>query len=104
MDRFTIKHPHEYITVDELKFYRRRKPPEWLTKSNICLTDLRNELVLPFSPLKSEYTRSYLNLELPLRTLSLRRATSLRLEGLMPFNRSEHQDRYLWFTPEDWKR
>ncbi|XP_065369113.1 uncharacterized protein LOC135961538 [Calliphora vicina] len=100
LDRFAIKHPHEYITVDELKFYRRRRPPEHLTKSHICLKDLKNDLVLPFSPLKSEYRRSYLDIELPLRTLSLRRATSLRLEGLMPLNRSEHQDRYLWFTPE----
>lgn len=90
--------------MDELKFYRRRKPPEHLTKSNICLSELKNDLVLPLSPLKSEYTRSYLDLQQPLRTLSLRRATSLRLEGLMPFNRSEHQDRYLWFTPEDCKR
>ncbi|XP_037806660.1 uncharacterized protein LOC119600477 [Lucilia sericata] len=103
LDRFVIKHPHEYITVDELKFYRRRKPPEHLTKSNICLTDLKNDLVLPFSPLKSEYRRSYLDLAPSLRTLSLRKATSLRLEGLMPLNRSEHQDRYLWFTPEDYK-
>ncbi|KAM7344782.1 uncharacterized protein ACRADG_011372 isoform 2-T2 [Cochliomyia hominivorax] len=103
LQRFNIKHPHEYITVDELKFYRRRKPPEHLTKSNIGLSQLDNGLVLPLSPLKSEYRRSFLDLHQPLRSLSLRRATSLRLEGLMPFNRSEHQDRYLWFTPEDCK-
>ena len=105
LDRFAIKHPHEYIAVDELKFYRRRKPPEYITKSHICLTESNNEQVLPLSPLKSEYTKSFIDLAATAtRTPALRRATSLRLEGLMPFNKSEHQDRYLWFTPEDWKR
>lgn len=105
LDRFTIKHPYEYIAVDELKFYRRRKPPEHITKSHICLNELNNASVLPLSPLESEYTKSFIDLTSTVnRTLSFRRATSLRLEGLMPFNKSEHQDRYHWFTPEDWKR
>ncbi|XP_075169173.1 uncharacterized protein LOC142241297 [Haematobia irritans] len=109
-DRFTIKHLHEYISVDQLKFFRRRKPPEFLTKSSICLSNPRNppeksnDIVLPSKQtLKTEYTGKFLHIPLARRTQSLRRATSLRLEGLMPFNRSEHQDCYHWFSPEDWK-
>ncbi|XP_061397409.1 uncharacterized protein LOC133333093 [Musca vetustissima] len=107
-DRFTIKHPHEYICVDQLKFYRRRNPPEFLTKSQLCLSHplaSSNEKDLPPAErtLNTEYRIHFQHLPLAKRTQSLRRATSLRLEGLMPFNRSEHQDRYLWFTPEDWR-
>uniref|UniRef100_A0A1I8Q8K2 Stabilizer of axonemal microtubules 2 n=2 Tax=Stomoxys calcitrans TaxID=35570 RepID=A0A1I8Q8K2_STOCA len=108
-DRFAIKHLHEYISVDQLKFYRRRKPPELLTKSSICLSHpnpivKNNDIVLPRKPtLKTEYTGKFQNLPLARRTQSLRRATSLRLEGLMPLNRSEHQDCFHWFSPEDWK-
>ncbi|XP_058987058.1 uncharacterized protein LOC101891504 [Musca domestica] len=106
-DRFTIKHLHEYVCVDQLKFYRRRNPPEFLTKSQLCLSHpfvVSAEDGLPSQrTLNTEYRSHFLNLPLAKRAQSLRRATSLRLEGLMPFNRSEHQDRYLWFTPEDWR-
>lgn len=108
-DRFSIKHLHEYIAIDQLKFFRRRRPPEFLTKSSLCLfqpTGKTNAILeLPAkTDLKTEYSCQFHNIPLVRRTQSLRRATSLRLEGLMPFNRSEHQDRYLWFTPEDWRR
>lgn len=108
-DRFSTKHLHEYIAIDQLKFFRRRRPPEFLTKSSLCLfqpTGKTNAIVeLPAkTDLKTEYSCQFHNIPLVRRTQSLRRATSLRLEGLMPFNRSEHQDRYLWFTPEDWRR
>ncbi|XP_073847633.1 uncharacterized protein isoform X2 [Musca autumnalis] len=109
-DRFAIKQLHEYISVDQLKFYRRRNPPDFLSKSQLCLSHPlveTNENELPskstLSPLSTEYSCHFKSFPLAKRVQSLRRATSLRLEGLMPFNRSEHQDQYLWFTPEDWR-
>lgn len=202
LDRFLIKHPHEYISVDDLKFYRRHKPSgkykvtlsslylspfslslslslpiylsvylsisafylfvspsvplsyllfvlffpsssslfpsnhlfcpspaypphlslrqyfyffflirftfpqllDFLTKSHICLSLSNETSALPFCCLRSEYRKHFLTWNLNNKALPLRRATSLKLAGLMPFNRSEHQDCYLWYTPEDWKR
>uniref|UniRef100_A0A1A9WP33 Uncharacterized protein n=1 Tax=Glossina brevipalpis TaxID=37001 RepID=A0A1A9WP33_9MUSC len=103
LDRFLIKHPHEYISVDDLKFYRRHKPPDLLTKSHICFGLSNETIALPFCCLRSEYRKHFLTWNLNNKALPLRRATSLKLAGLMPFNRSEHQDCYLWYTPEDWK-
>ncbi|KAL9918013.1 uncharacterized protein ACN427_000536 isoform 1-T1 [Glossina fuscipes fuscipes] len=129
LDRFLIKHPHEYISVDDLKFYRRHKPSaypphlslcqyfyifllipftfpqllDFLTKSHICLSLSNETSALPFCCLRSEYRKHFLTWNLNNKALPLRRATSLKLAGLMPFNRSEHQDCYLWYTPEDWK-
>ncbi|KAH8415845.1 hypothetical protein KR222_002124, partial [Zaprionus bogoriensis] len=100
-DRFTIKHPHEHIAVDDLKFFRRRQPVQLHTQSNVCLHDTR-EPVLPFGSLKSEYRKRYCchgHVYGRPRSL-LRRATSLRLEGFMQLL-SEHQEKYHWYTPED---
>lgn len=101
-DRFAIKHPHEHIAVDDLKFFRRRQPQQLHTQSNVCLHDEREPL-LPFGSLKSEYRKRYcchghVTYARP-RSL-LRRATSLRLEGFMQLL-SEQQEQYHWFTPED---
>lgn len=60
--------------------------------------------MLSFGSLKSEYRKHYCcqgHAHAHPRTL-LRRATSLRLEGLMQLL-SEHQDKYHWYTPEDLK-
>ncbi|XP_043070320.1 uncharacterized protein LOC6560131 [Drosophila grimshawi] len=100
-DRFTIKHPHEHIAVDDLKFFRRRQPTQLHTHSNICLYN-SDEPTLSFGSLKSEYRKHYCcqgHAHSRPRSL-LRRATSLRLEGLMQLL-SEHQEKYHWFTPED---
>ncbi|XP_060652865.1 uncharacterized protein LOC132789105 [Drosophila nasuta] len=104
-DRFTIKHPHEHIAVDDLKFFRRRQPVQLHTQSNVCLYDSQ-EPALSFGSLKTEYRKRYCfqgqgqsrPRQRP-RSL-LRRATSLRLEGFMHLL-SEHQEKYHWFTPED---
>ncbi|ALC42335.1 CG6362 [Drosophila busckii] len=102
-NRFTIKHPHEFIAVDDLKFYRRRQPKQLHTQSSICLYN-SEEALLSFASLKSEYRKHYRchghGLSSPRRRTLLRRATSLRLEGLMQLL-SEHQDKYHWYTPED---
>ncbi|XP_030386833.1 uncharacterized protein LOC115633475 [Scaptodrosophila lebanonensis] len=98
-NRFTIKHPHEYIAVDDLKYFRRRQPVHSNYHSNICLYN-SDEPVLPFGSLKSEYTKHFRAFAPSLRPALLRRATSLRLEGLMQLL-SEHQDKYHWYTPED---
>ncbi|XP_022226957.2 uncharacterized protein LOC111077122 [Drosophila obscura] len=104
LSRFTIKHPHEYIAVDDLKYFRRRQPIQLHTQSNVCLYN-SDEPVVPFGSLKSEYTRQYhrhgIGGQPRTRTL-LRRATSLHLEGLM-LMLTEHQDKYHWYTPEDLK-
>ncbi|EDW09302.2 LOW QUALITY PROTEIN: uncharacterized protein Dmoj_GI20438, partial [Drosophila mojavensis] len=104
-DRFTIKHLHEHLAVDDLKFFRRRQPFPQHTHSNVCLYDSEAP-VLSFGSLKSEYRKHYCcqghaYAHAHPRTL-LRRATSLRLEGLMQLL-SEHQDKYHWYTPEDLK-
>ncbi|XP_067633034.1 uncharacterized protein [Eurosta solidaginis] len=101
LNRFALK-PHEYISVDDLKYFRRRKhPPDFHTRSNICLQP-SNEPALPFSSLKTEYRRQFRDLHFYLKPSLLRRSTSLHLEGLMQ-NKSEHQEQFHWFTPEDWK-
>ncbi|EDW61797.2 uncharacterized protein [Drosophila virilis] len=101
-DRFAIGQPHEYIAVDDLKFFRRRQPVQLHTHSNFCLYNSA-EPTVAFGSLKSEYSRNYCckghGDARPPRTL-LRRATSLRLEGLMQLL-SEHQDKYHWYTAED---
>ncbi|BFG04881.1 uncharacterized protein DMAD_03740 [Drosophila madeirensis] len=104
LSRFNIKHPHEYIAVDDLKYFRRRQPVQLHTQSNVCLYN-SEEPVVPFGSLKSEYRRRYhchgIAGQPRPRTL-LRRATSLHLEGFMQLL-TEHQDKYHWYTPEDLK-
>ncbi|XP_017483109.1 PREDICTED: uncharacterized protein LOC108371991 isoform X1 [Rhagoletis zephyria] len=101
-NRFNIKHPHEFISVDDLKFFRRRKhPPDQHSRSNICLQP-SDEPALPFSSLKSEYQRQFRGLYNNLRPILLRRSTSLYFKGLMQ-NKSEHQEQFHWYTPEDLK-
>ncbi|KAL7737543.1 hypothetical protein ACLKA6_007668 [Drosophila palustris] len=103
LDRFTIKHPHEYITVDDLKFFRRRQPIPLHTQSNVCLHNSQ-EPVVSFGSLKSEYQKRYCcqgHGQFRSRPRSLlRRATSLRLEGLMHLL-SEHHEKYHWYTAEE---
>ncbi|KAH8307596.1 hypothetical protein KR044_004301, partial [Drosophila immigrans] len=104
-DRFTIKHPHEHIAVDDLKFFRRRQPVQLHTQSNVCLYDSQ-ETPLSFGSLKSEYRKRYCfqshgqSRARPRPRSLLRRATSLRLEGFMHLL-SEQREKYHWFTPED---
>ncbi|XP_034477231.1 uncharacterized protein LOC117783795 [Drosophila innubila] len=102
-DRFSIKHPHEYITVDDLKFFRRRQPFPLHTQSNVCLHNSQ-EPVVSFGSLKSEYQKRYCcQGHAPTRSRPrslLRRATSLRLEGLMHLL-SEHHEKYHWYTAEE---
>ncbi|XP_031616783.1 uncharacterized protein LOC116336792 [Contarinia nasturtii] len=53
---------HEYVSVDELKFYRKRRPPniddEFHSKDSICLYD-KSQPIIPFSAIKSEYTKKF---------------------------------------------
>ncbi|KAH8277661.1 hypothetical protein KR018_003253, partial [Drosophila ironensis] len=100
LSRFTIKHPHEYIAVDDLKYFRRRQPVPLHTRSNVCLHN-SDEPAPGFGSLKSEYRKHFRShgFQSGQRSL-LRRATSLRLEGFMQLL-SEHQDKYHWYTPED---
>ncbi|KAH8402500.1 hypothetical protein KR009_012394, partial [Drosophila setifemur] len=100
LSRFIIKHPHEYIAVDDLKFFRRRQPVQLHTRSNVCLYN-SDEPGPSFGSLKSEYSKRFRSpgIQSEPRTL-LRRATSLRLEGFMQLL-SEHQEKYHWYTPED---
>ncbi|XP_055311428.1 uncharacterized protein LOC129574073 [Sitodiplosis mosellana] len=53
---------HEYVTVDELKFYRKKRPQniddEFHSKDSICLYD-KNQPIIPFASLKSEYTKRF---------------------------------------------
>ncbi|GAB0099795.1 uncharacterized protein DMENIID0001_156820 [Sergentomyia squamirostris] len=78
--RWHKKLPHEYITVDELGFHRRRKPPEIYTRSNICLYN-SSEPCIPFSSLKTEYRRRFHDPPCPPppRSPLRRRPTSLKL-------------------------
>ncbi|KAH8391344.1 hypothetical protein KR200_002579, partial [Drosophila serrata] len=100
LSRFAIKHPHEYIAVDDLKYFRRRQPVQLHTRSNVCLYN-SDEPVVSFGSLKSEYRKHFRGQGPQTRPRSLlRRATSLRLEGLMQLL-SEHQEKYHWYTPED---
>ncbi|EDW35440.1 GL17273 [Drosophila persimilis] len=102
--RFAIKHPHEYIAIDDLKYFRHRQPDQLHTQSNVCLYN-SDEPVLSFGSLKSEYCRQYhshgITGQSSQRSL-LRRATSLHLEGFMHLL-TESQDKYHWYTPEDLK-
>nr|XP_044249123.1 uncharacterized protein LOC108058788 isoform X1 [Drosophila takahashii] len=100
LSRFAIKHPHEYIAVDDLKYFRRRQPVHLHTRSNVCLFS-GDEPVPSFGSLKSEYRKHFRGQGTQSRPRSLlRRATSLRLEGFMQLL-SEHQEKYHWYTPED---
>ncbi|KAH8309496.1 hypothetical protein KR059_011002, partial [Drosophila kikkawai] len=100
LSRFAIKHPHEYIAVDDLKYFRRRQPVQLHTRSNVCLYN-SDEPVVSFGSLKSEYRKHFRGQGPQNRPRSLlRRSTSLRLEGLMQLL-SEHQEKYHWYTPED---
>ncbi|XP_017049738.1 uncharacterized protein LOC108093893 [Drosophila ficusphila] len=100
LSRFAIKHPHEYIAVDDLKYFRRRQPVHLHTRSNVCLYS-GDEPVPSFGSLKSEYRKHFRGHGTQSRPRSLlRRATSLRLEGFMQLL-SEHQEKYHWYTPED---
>nr|NP_611268.1 uncharacterized protein Dmel_CG6362 [Drosophila melanogaster]AAF57790.2 uncharacterized protein Dmel_CG6362 [Drosophila melanogaster] len=98
LSRFAIKHPHEYIAVDDLKYFRRRQPVHLHTRSNVCLHS-GDEPAISFGSLKSEYRKHFCGTQSRPRSL-LRRATSLRLEGFMQLL-SEHQEKYHWYTPED---
>ncbi|XP_055381804.1 uncharacterized protein LOC129612274 [Condylostylus longicornis] len=98
-DRFRIKNPHEYIAVDDLKYFRRKKPLDFHTKSNICLFD-KDEPVLPFSSLKSEYRWRYKNPLLFGRSGLMRKSTSLKLQGQMQIE-TEHKSKYLPFSEEE---
>ncbi|KAJ6641204.1 hypothetical protein Bhyg_06139 [Pseudolycoriella hygida] len=94
------KLPHECITVDELKFYRRRKPSDFHTRSNICLYD-KSEPLVPFSEIKTEYEREYgRTIESTWRPELNRRPTSLKLEGAM-VQSSEQQSEYHEYTPNE---
>ncbi|XP_037043311.1 uncharacterized protein LOC119079478 isoform X2 [Bradysia coprophila] len=95
------KLPHECITVDELKFYRRRKPSDFHTRSNICLYD-KTEPFVPFSELKTEYKREYGRAvdTTAWRPELKRRPTSLKLEGSM-VQSSEQQSEYHEYTPNE---
>ncbi|XP_052839574.1 LOW QUALITY PROTEIN: uncharacterized protein LOC128254476 [Drosophila gunungcola] len=100
LSRFAIKHPHEYIAVDDLKYFRRRNQPVHLhTRSNVCLHSGDDPLPPSFGSLKSEYRKQFRGHQSRPRSL-LRRSTSLRLEGFMQLL-SEHQEKYHWYTPED---
>ncbi|XP_053967118.1 uncharacterized protein LOC128868719, partial [Anastrepha ludens] len=100
LNRFTIKYPHEYISIDDLKFFRRKAyPPDFHTRSIICLQS-SDEPALPFSSLKSEYKRQFRDLKFYLRPNLLRQSTSLHLEGLMQ-DKSEHQEQFHWYTSDD---
>lgn len=109
---------HEFITVDELSFYRRRKPSgiypgitlifhfkiiffslDHHTKSNICLYN-KSEPSIPFSALKTEYNRSFKDKIISPRPGLERRSTSLRLGGELMSGLTEQQSMYISF-PED---
>ncbi|XP_037942248.1 uncharacterized protein LOC119675131 [Teleopsis dalmanni] len=100
-NRFAIKHPFEYISVDDLKFFRRKRPPDLHTKSGICLFNI-DEPPISFGSLKTEYRKNFEHFQLTDRPGLSRRATSLYLEGFM-HHKSEHQEQYHWFKPEDWQ-
>lgn len=118
------KLPHECITVDELKFYRRRKPSgilsgsretdpikpnsrhslwtsDFHTRSNICLYD-KTEPFVPFSELKTEYKREYGRavVDTTWRPEIKRRPTSLKLEGSM-VQSTEQQSEYHEYTTNE---
>ncbi|XP_055920382.1 uncharacterized protein LOC129951997 [Eupeodes corollae] len=100
IDRFFIRHIHEHVSVDDLKYYRRKKPPDSHTRSTICLYN-EDEPVLPFSCFKSEYTKKFcIPKQTPSSRCLLRRSTSLHLEGSMN-TKSEQQSQYLPYSQED---
>ncbi|XP_055702867.1 uncharacterized protein LOC129801645 [Phlebotomus papatasi] len=101
--RWHKKLPHEYITVDELGFHRRRRPPEIYTRSNICLYNV-SEPCLPFSALKTEYRRRFDDPPCPPppRSPLLRRPTSLKVsEAKSMETESEHRGKFRLFLEEE---
>ncbi|XP_055689917.1 uncharacterized protein LOC129793717 [Lutzomyia longipalpis] len=101
--RWHKKLPHEYITVDELGFHRRRRPPEIYTRSNICLYNT-SEPCIPFSALKSEYNRRYHDPPIPPppRSPLLRRPTSLRVTETKSMEaESEHKEKFRLFLEDE---
>ncbi|XP_059613513.1 uncharacterized protein LOC132259772 [Phlebotomus argentipes] len=100
--RWHKKLPHEYITVDELGFHRRRRPPEIYTRSNICLYNA-SEPSLPFSALKTEYKRRFHDPPNPVppRSPLERRPTSLKVAETSMETESEHRRKFRLFLEEE---
>ncbi|XP_050322297.1 uncharacterized protein LOC126754412 isoform X2 [Bactrocera neohumeralis] len=97
-----IKYLHEYISIDDLNIFRRKKyPPGFHTKSIIHPQTI-DESGLPFNSLESEYSCQFKKRYFNSKPSILRRSTSLHLEGLMQ-NKSEHQEQFQPYTFEDYK-
>ncbi|XP_069964946.1 uncharacterized protein [Bactrocera oleae] len=100
--RFCVKHPHEYISIDDLNIFKRKKYlPGFHTKSNIY-PQKSDESGLPFKSFETEYSWQFKRRYFNLKPSILRQSTSLHLEGLMQ-KKSEHQEQFKPYTLEDYK-
>ncbi|XP_021699896.1 uncharacterized protein LOC110676410 isoform X2 [Aedes aegypti] len=102
-DRFDPLYPHEYITVDDLNYYRRRKPSDCYAdehlKSHFSLHN-QSEPSIPYATSKSEYKEHFQEYEYKKRIPFIRRHTTLRIESGTMDKKSEHHANYVPYTTE----
>ncbi|XP_011196785.1 uncharacterized protein LOC105221461 isoform X1 [Zeugodacus cucurbitae] len=102
LSRFCITHPHEYLSIDDLNLFRRKKYPSGFHTKITVYPQTNDGPGLPFYSLESEYSWQFKNRYFRLKPSLLRRSTSLHLDGLMQ-NKSEHQEQFQVYTLADYK-
>ncbi|XP_029728989.1 uncharacterized protein LOC109415008 isoform X2 [Aedes albopictus] len=102
-ERFNPWYPHEYITVDDLNYYRKRKPPDCYAaehlKSHFSLYN-QSEPSIPYATSKSEYKEHFQEYDYKKRAPLIRRHTTLRIESGNMDKKSEHHSNYVAYTTE----
>ncbi|XP_050074097.1 uncharacterized protein LOC126561813 [Anopheles maculipalpis] len=103
-DRSSVKHPHEYITVDELNCYRKRKFSQNHAKhlgSNFSLYN-KSEPSLPSAVDKhvTEYVDRFQRQAVYERAVPLRRSTSLHIEPGTMKGISENHSKFVSYSQD----
>nr|XP_040220045.1 uncharacterized protein LOC120948114 isoform X1 [Anopheles coluzzii] len=103
-ERFAVKHPHEYITVDELNCYRKRKFSQDHAKhlgSNFSLYN-KSEPSLPSAvdAKATEYADRFQRRAAYERALPLRRSTSLHIEPGTMKGLSENHSKFVSYSQD----
>ncbi|XP_062550990.1 uncharacterized protein LOC134215933 [Armigeres subalbatus] len=102
-DRFNPWYPHEYISVDDLNYYRKRRPADCYAaehlKSHFSLYN-QSEPSIPYATSKSEYKEHFQDYGYEKRRPLIRRHTTLRLESGSMDKKSEHHSNFVAYTKE----
>ncbi|XP_058830432.1 uncharacterized protein LOC131689389 isoform X2 [Topomyia yanbarensis] len=101
-DRFGYSYSHEYISVDDLNYYRKRRPDCYAAgnlKSHFALYN-HSEPAVSYASCKTEYRNHFQEYDYEPRPPLARRHTTLRIESGIMNRKSENRSMFLAYSKE----